>query len=574
MAYRSIRTVRADVARRWFQAEGEGIVWAIVDSRVDGNHPHFRRHAYLELFSPLQHRDFTADSGEGTPLADELGTGTHSAAVISGEMLGTDGPMIAFERVQDIDGGGETFYPKPLASIAGMAPKVKLLSLKILGATGSGTMSLVLLALDHIQQLNQYGRRLLVHGVNLGLGYDWDPRWYACGESPVCIEVNRLVQSGVVVVAAAGNSGYGYQNIEYGTMRQGYGLSINDPGNSELAITVGSTHRDQPLTYGVSYFSSKGPTLDGRSKPDLVAPGEHIVSALSGSRATGMDGTKGIDFSTYQEDTAYYIDDSGTSMATAHVSGIVAALLSVRRELIGKPSEVKSLLMSSAASLGRDRSLQGAGLADLLAALFPAMATQAVSRKDEVSSQSSPGAAPGVLPPQQFAAVQLPAQTAAEPRPGIRMMISYACEDEKYKTMLMAHLSALTRSGRLDVWQDREIPPGKEYRPEIFKQIDDAHIIVLLVSADFLASDFAYKEELGRAIERHKRGTARVIPVIVRDVEWKDTPFRSLNALPKDGLAVKLGEDIDQAWRNVVTGIRTAVEELESEQQSRSAPRR
>jgi hypothetical protein len=144
-------------------------------------------------------------------------------------------------------------------------------------------------------------------------------------------------------------------------------------------------------------------------------------------------------------------------------------------------------------------------------------------------------------------------------------MISYAHEDEKYKTMLTAHLSALSRSGRINVWQDREIPPGKEYAPEILEQIDQANIIVLMISADFLASDYCYLKEMTRAIERHKRGEVRVIPVIVRDVDWKDTPIRGLNALPKDGLAVTLWDDIDKAWRNVAAGIRAAVQELTRE---------
>ena len=86
-----------------------------------------------------------------------------------------------------------------------------------------------------------------------------------------------------------------------------------------------------------------------------------------------------------------------------------------------------------------------------------------------------------------------------------------------------------------------------------------------MISADFLASDYCYLKEMTRAIERHKNDEVRVIPVIVRDVDWNDTPFRGLNALPKDGVAVTLWDDIDKAWRNVAAGIRAAVQELTRE---------
>ncbi len=90
------------------------------------------------------------------------------------------------------------------------------------------------------------------------------------------------MRSGVVVVVAAGNTGYGFLNAEQRGTNTGIALTINDPGNADLAITVGSTHRDKPHTYGVSYYSSKGPTGDGRLKPDLVAPGERITSCAAG----------------------------------------------------------------------------------------------------------------------------------------------------------------------------------------------------------------------------------------------------------------------------------------------------
>ena len=206
-----------------------------------------------------------------------------------------------------------------------------------------------------------YGRRLLIHGVNMSLGYDFDPEWFACGKSPLCVEVDRLVRSGVVVVVAAGNTGYGVAQSQFnGIISAGMSLTINDPGNADLAITVGSTHRDMPHVYGVSYFSSKGPTGDGRAKPDLVAPGEKILSCAAGAKAQEMS-DKGL--------KCDYLEDSGTSMAAPHVSGAVAAFLSIRREFLGEPEKVKDIFMNSATDLKREHYFQGAGLVDLMRAI-------------------------------------------------------------------------------------------------------------------------------------------------------------------------------------------------------------
>jgi subtilisin family serine protease len=154
--------------------------------------------------------------------------------------------------------------------------------------------------------------------------------------------------------------------------------TINDPGNAELAITVGATHRESPHTYGVSYFSSKGPTGDGRLKPDIVAPGERILSCAAGKKLQsavaelhkpdGPAATPAADGSTPPA-KAYYVEDTGTSMAAPHVSGAIAAFLSVRREFIGRPLEVKRIFLESAIPLGRERYFEGHGLLDLMKAI-------------------------------------------------------------------------------------------------------------------------------------------------------------------------------------------------------------
>ena len=143
-------------------------------------------------------------------------------------------------------------------------------------------------------------------------------------------------------------------------------MTINDPGNAALAITVGATHRDSPHTYGVSYFSSKGPTGDGRLKPDLVAPGERITSCAAGRQA---DEPRHSEAAERRRRAACYIEDSGTSMAAPHVSGAIAAFLSIRREFIGNPQEVKRIFLQTATSLGRERYFEGHGLVDLMRAI-------------------------------------------------------------------------------------------------------------------------------------------------------------------------------------------------------------
>jgi subtilisin family serine protease len=411
---KSISTVKADAAHNSFSALGEEIVWAVIDSGIDGSHPHFARHRNLDLEEPLTHYDFTELDEHGYPLVDVLGHGTHVAAIIAGareESL--DGPIQAATRFRDENGDIQTRAVK-IGRISGMAPRCKLLSLKVLDDKGHGAVSNLLAAIERIQEINGYGRRIRVHGVNMSVGYDFEPEWFACGQSPLCVEVDRLVRSGVVVVVAAGNTGYGWQQSAFrGAVAAGMDLTINDPGNAELAITVGATHREMPHTYGVSYFSSKGPTGDGRRKPDLVAPGEKILSAASGGEAgrraqpsspppppvaplspaqpaaavpvptppllaggatrpagaqtAGVPGA-GAPASTPPA-VALYREDSGTSMAAPHVSGAIAAFLSIRREFIGQPEAVKRIFLDAATDLKRDPNFQGRGLVDLMRAI-------------------------------------------------------------------------------------------------------------------------------------------------------------------------------------------------------------
>ena len=348
----TLATVKADAAHAAFAADGKDIIWAVIDSGIDKNHPHFQNLHNLDLPQPLQHCDFTDSNSE---LTDDFGHGTHVAGIIAGVMHEQEKPS-ALIRSRDEGTGVINSTVLPLGKeVSGMAPRCKLVSLKVLNGQGKGKASSVIRAIAYVQKLNDFGRRVIIHGVNLSVGYPFLPEWFACGQSPLCEEVNRLVKSGVVVVVAAGNSGYGSISANFGGISAaGIALTINDPGNAELAITVGSTHRDMPHTYGVSYFSSKGPTGDGRMKPDMVAPGERILSCATGK-------TKSSDFQ--------YVEDSGTSMAAPHVSGVIAGFLSIRREFIGNPEAVKKIFMDTATDLNRERSFQGRGLIDLMRAI-------------------------------------------------------------------------------------------------------------------------------------------------------------------------------------------------------------
>jgi subtilisin family serine protease len=376
---RSISTVKADAAQTSFAACGEGIVWAVLDSGIDKHHPHFALHDNLTLKAPLVHTDFTQldSSNSDDALKDEFGHGTHVAGIIAGEMRalkedekkGARKPGQKAKQAQEIcaltrqrDEDGEVTYNKwTFEAMAGMAPKCKLLSLKVLDEDGDGLASNLIAAIALVQEINGFGRRLLIHGVNMSVGYDFEPEWFACGQSPLCVEVDRLVRSGVVVVVAAGNTGYGLVQSQFrDVVSAGMDLTINDPGNAELAITVGSTHKDMPHVYGVSYFSSKGPTGDGRAKPDLVAPGEKIISCAAGQQRELIKDEAG---------DCLYLEQSGTSMAAPHVSGAIASFLSIKREFIGQPERVKEIFLSTATDLKRERYFQGRGLLDLMRAI-------------------------------------------------------------------------------------------------------------------------------------------------------------------------------------------------------------
>jgi serine protease AprX len=272
--------------------------------------------------------------------------GTHVAGIIGASKRGA--------RTKEADGGLKSGQ----AALApeshdhsdaadGMCPEIRLWDFRVLAGSVRDTEFAIIAACQYIRYINERNSYITVHGANLSLSIPHDVRNYACGRTPVCNECERLVNSGVVVVAAAGNRGYQNFETKEGTYESYAAFSVTDPGNADGVITVGATHRYWPHTYGVSFFSSRGPTGDGRVKPDLVAPGERIRAPLPRGQWGDLD---------------------GTSMAAPHVSGAAAMLMARYTELIGQPRRIKDILCRSATDLGREKTFQGHGMVDVLRA--------------------------------------------------------------------------------------------------------------------------------------------------------------------------------------------------------------
>ncbi|WP_255111762.1 S8 family peptidase [Synechococcus sp. RedBA-s] len=337
----SIHTVQARTAQLGYNACGQGITWAVLDTGIDRQHPHFHNPAFAPQGTITAEWDCTArgpvQAGSGN---DANGHGTHVAGIIAGGL-------------QSVDSAAG---PDMLA----MAPRARLVIYKVLADNGSGYDAWIIKAIDHIWKQNQDGRRLAIQGVNLSLGGPFDPASFGCGDSPLCASLLRLVRQGVLVVLAAGNEGSGDIVVDGSSSTRSFDLSIGDPANLDEAIAVGSVHPTLPHRYGTSYFSSRGPTADGRLKPDVVGPGERILSCRSSSdpnRTPNRDKGKCLD--------ELYVALSGTSMAAPHISGLLASFLSVRTEFIGYPDRVKQILLDNCTDLKRDRYHQGAGLPNL-----------------------------------------------------------------------------------------------------------------------------------------------------------------------------------------------------------------
>lgn len=144
----------------------------------------------------------------------------------------------------------------------------------------------------------------------------------------------------------------------------------------------------------------------------------------------------------------------------------------------------------------------------------------------------------------------------------IEVFFSYSHKDEELRDELATHLVMMKRQGLIAAWHDRDIDAGDEWEAEILQHLNSARVILLLISNNFLASDFCYDKELLRAMERHESKEARVIPIIIKPCDWNGAPFGKLQALPKNAKPVTKWEDRDEAFVNVAQGIRKAVQQM------------
>jgi tetratricopeptide (TPR) repeat protein len=148
----------------------------------------------------------------------------------------------------------------------------------------------------------------------------------------------------------------------------------------------------------------------------------------------------------------------------------------------------------------------------------------------------------------------------------IEIFCCYSRKDQELLENLKAHLAPLRRQGLINIWNDTDISPGTDYEDEINKHLDSANIILLLVSPDFMNSDYCYSTEMERAMERHNKGESCVVPIILRPVLFKDAPFGKIQALPTDAKPVKRWADPDDAFFDVAAGIQKIAEELRLKQ--------
>ncbi|MFN0053910.1 MAG: S8 family peptidase [Planctomycetales bacterium] len=402
----STGTIKADAARRVFQMSCRELTWAVIDSGVDARHPAFLRPLETQPPAGKSRRKGSPDRASDWKTRSRI-LATYDFSLIR-QLLRTDGginkdawpnrwkrlnhkaladlqrnlkdsmttgreldwglvlPFLKIEHDSDayeppvsehgthvagiIGASWERQGPEdteaPEEGLHGVCPDINLYDLRVFSPDGDGDEFTVMAAMQFVRYLNLHSTIPVIHGVNLSLSIPHDPKNYACGRTPVCDECERLVGNGTVVVVAAGNEG-ATETMD-GDFQGFRMMTITDPGNAAEVITVGATHRDMPHQYGVSYFSSRGPTGDGRVKPDLVAPGEKIESCVPNG------GLKPLD---------------GTSMAAPHVSGAAALLMARNRELIGRPRRIKEILCETATDLGRERYFQGEGLLDVLRAL-------------------------------------------------------------------------------------------------------------------------------------------------------------------------------------------------------------
>lgn len=301
--------------------QGEGVTICVVDTGIDTEHPDFEGRI-----------GFTSDfTGKGS-VEDGNGHGTHVASICAGTGKASAGKY------------------------QGVAPGASLMAAKVLADNGSGRMSDVMAG---VEWAAQNGADVL----NLSLGSDGN----SDGTDALSTMCNAVVDMGKVVVVAAGNAGPANN-------------TVGSPGAAENVVTVGaSTDND-----GIARFSSRGPTADGRVKPDVVAPGSGIVAARASGTAMGTP----VDEN--------YTSANGTSMATPHVAGLCALMLKANAGLL--PADVKRILMENCVNINLEGNVQGAGRVDCLASVQAATGAPVPDPTPEPTPEPTPDPDPPPVP--------------------------------------------------------------------------------------------------------------------------------------------------------------------------------
>lgn len=303
--------------------QGRGVTLCVIDTGIDIDHPDLSGRITLTA-------DFT---GLGS-VEDGHGHGTHVASIAAGSGAASAGQY------------------------QGVAPQATIMAARVLDPRGDGRMSNVMAG---IEWAADNGAQIMI----LSLGTDGA----SDGQDMLCSMVNAVVELGKIVVVAAGNDG----------PRSG---TIGSPAAAERALTVGAT-----IDAGqMADFSSRGPTSDGRTKPEVVAPGSRIIAARA--RGTSLGSPR----------DEYYTSSEGTSMAAPHVAGVCALILAVNPSL--KPDDVKWLLMDTAVDLGVSQHAQGTGRVDALAAVRAAQSVLTSGPESPAAPQpfSDPKSEPDAKP--------------------------------------------------------------------------------------------------------------------------------------------------------------------------------
>ena len=344
-------TVGADLVDREFSGSasglnGSGVTIAVVDSGVAA-HPDLGSRLLTEVEIVGHEKGF----------ADPYGHGTHVAGIIAGD-------------------GAASSDSKSFRKLNGIAPKARIVSVRVLDENGGGRVSDVLAGIDWVlTHRDEYGIRIL----NLSLGH---PVEEASAVDPLCRAVEAAWKAGILVVAAAGNAG-----------AAGY-ASIHSPGNDATILTVGASNNYQSSSRSddiLTTYSSRGPTpLDHVVKPDLVAPGNRTLSLrAAGSALDEAYPSLRVKQGLFRDDPAsadqdsLYFQMSGSSMAAGVVSGMAALMIQADPSLT--PDTIKARLMKSAEKrLTYDLFSEGAGFADLHAAMAETGTIQGVALSPKV----------------------------------------------------------------------------------------------------------------------------------------------------------------------------------------------